>query len=120
MGLNQSGARWRNEDGAVAFAVGLVAVLVTVALVLASVGVLVAKHRHVSNAADLAALAAASALQQGNEACAMAATIAERNDVRLESCVVEGQQVVVQVVASLNVAGRKYPLQGRSTAGPVE
>jgi secretion/DNA translocation related TadE-like protein len=93
-------------------------VTVTVATMCA-VGV-IAGHRRAQSAADLAALAGASALQDGGDPCQRAGSIAERNGARLRRCEVDGWDVAVEVVASgVRLPGGAMDLEARGRAGPV-
>lgn len=85
----------REEDGvAVMIAIGLVAVLVMVGLVGAGAVALIANHRQVQAAADLAALAGAAAAQSEREPCAAAARVAARNGAQLRQCGADGSVFV--------------------------
>jgi secretion/DNA translocation related TadE-like protein len=109
----------RDERGAaVVVALGLVAALVFVAAVSAGTVCIMVAHRRAQVAADLAALAAAQALQGGGDPCQAAALIAGRHAVDLTRCVIDGTAVVVAVAALLPTAlgGRHVPARAR--AGP--
>ncbi|WP_106297286.1 Rv3654c family TadE-like protein [Knoellia remsis] len=101
---------------------GLVLVLTTAALVLG--GVAVATHR-ARAAADFAALAGATALQQtggGGDACRRASELATRNAARLDHCAVEpGETVRVRVSTSLRVSWPGLPDRATASAraGPA-
>lgn len=104
---------------AVVWAIALVGLLTTVALVCVGVGGLVQVHRRAQSAADLSALAGAGALRDGSPACPVAARIAHRNDGRLTSCRVAGSTVSVQVeVTAPGLLGHSPGLRARSVAGP--
>ena len=109
----------RDERGAaVVLALGLVAVLVFVGAVSAgTIGIVIA-HRRAQTAADLAALAAAQALQAGGDPCPTAARIAGRHDVALTGCVIDGTSVVVAVAARLPPALGGDQVPARARAGP--
>jgi secretion/DNA translocation related TadE-like protein len=80
----------------------------------------VARHRAAA-AADLAALAAAVHVPDGQPgACQVAAEVAARNGGRLRDCRVAGEDVEVQVVISV-VLGRfgGHEAVGSARAGPV-
>jgi secretion/DNA translocation related TadE-like protein len=98
---------------------GVVAMLLLIIVTItgAQIGaVVVARHR-VTGAADLAALAGAASLPDGDEtACEQAKRVAERNGARLESCSVSGWEMVVQVSAITPFG----PVNARSRAGPAE
>lgn len=108
------------EDGAgTLMATALVGVLVSVAVAGSAVVGLVAGHRQAQVAADLAALAAATALQQGGDPCNLASGIARRNGARLLGCRVEDWQVTVAVETRVRLPGGSWALPARARAGPV-
>jgi secretion/DNA translocation related TadE-like protein len=112
----------RDDDGFVAVATaGLVLVLVCVAALLASLGaVAVARHRAAS-AADLAALAGAQhALEGSGPACQAARSVAAAQGAQLDSCVLEGVRLLLEV--SVRPAGRigePGVARARARAGPA-
>jgi secretion/DNA translocation related TadE-like protein len=113
-------SRRRDEQGfAVVVAIGVVAMLVLVAAVCVGTAAIVLAHRRAQVAADLASLAAATALQRGADPCAAAASIAERHDAGLTRCVVDGPTVSVAtaVVLPRVLGGDEMP--ARSRAGPL-
>lgn len=113
--------RRRDDEGAATvWAAGLLLLVTFVALALAGVGGVLVAHRQAQAAADLAALGGAGALQEGGEACAVAAAIAARNGAQLLECREEGVEIVVtaQVTADGIPAG-PWRLVGRARAGPV-
>jgi secretion/DNA translocation related TadE-like protein len=115
-----AGARDQRGSAAVQ-AVVLIGVLATVAVLVGGLGGVVADQRRVESAADLAALAAASAAQAGDEACAAARAFAGRNGARLISCVLAGQKVTVRVQRRTErVLGRRFTLVAQARAGPAE
>lgn len=110
--------RLRQERGSAPAAVlawvGATVVMLGALLVL---GAGSAAQARADTAADLAALAAADAIATGSAApCAAAASVAERNGARLDSCSIEGQEVVVR--ASADGPAGIGPLQGAARAGP--
>lgn len=110
----------RREDGAgTVLAVAMLGVLVTVTVATSGVVGVVAAHRRAQSAADLAALAGASALQDGGDACAHAGAIAERNGAELRSCQVDDWNVSVMVVNRMPLPGGALDLEARGRAGPV-
>ena len=112
--------RCRDERGAATVvAIGLVGVLTFVTAACVGAAALVLAHRRAQVAADLAALAGASALQRGADPCAAAGTIAERQDVRLHGCLVEGEEVVVVTGVRVSPALGGAELPARARAGPV-
>ena len=114
------GPRSADQRGAATIlALGLVGLLLVVAVVAAGTIAIVLAHRRAQVAADLAALAAAGALQSGADPCAAASDIADRHDASLTRCVVDGVTVAVATEVRLPVAlgGRTVPARAR--AGPV-
>ena len=108
------------RGSAAVLAVAFLGVLVTVALVVAALDGVVVDQRRVESAADLTALAAAGALQLGEDACSAARTTATRNGAGLAGCVVSGDVVTVRVERpSGPVLGRRFTLTGHARAGPV-
>ena len=102
----------------VLLAVIAVVIMLTVSGLLLASAVL-ASHR-ARAAADLAALAAASALIQGGSsgmACQSAVEIAEVNHARLLTCVAVGSEARLTVAVSAGVAGLGVAT-ARSRAGP--
>ena len=115
--------RLRSTDqcgSAAVLAVGLTGVLVTVTLLVAVVGGVVADQHRVEAAADLAALAGAGAVQAGRDGCAAARVTAGRNGGALQRCALDGDVVTVEVGRDSQVVlGRRLALVGRARAGPV-
>lgn len=110
----------RAERGsAVPFAV---ACLGLVLLVGAAVGVVVAMvvaHRRAQSAADLAALAGATAVQHHTDACTAASRSAVANGARLGACAVAGQTVTVTVsMPGPHWLGQRADLAAQARAGP--
>ena len=109
------------EDGAGSvLAVAMLGVLVTVTVAAAGVVGVVATHRAAQAAADLAALAGASALQDGGDACAAGVggrATATRPPDRLRR---EEWDVLVVVVAdTARLPGGVLDLRARGRAGPA-
>ncbi|QLY31381.1 Rv3654c family TadE-like protein [Nocardia huaxiensis] len=97
------------------------AALLAMTLLIGQVGAAVVGRHHVQSAADLAALAAAAALDGGNTAgCARAETIARRMNVRVLDCVVADWDVTVTVEMrmSLGPLGVR-PVRAAARAGPA-
>ncbi|MDO4792328.1 MAG: flp pilus-assembly TadE/G-like family protein [Buchananella hordeovulneris] len=85
-------------------------------------GALTLASARAATAADLAAVAAATALHSGGgEPCALAATVATKNGTALSSCQVMGVDVLLTVTAA---PAAPFALLGevaaRARAGPVE
>lgn len=110
----------RTERGsATLLVVTFLAVLVMVAAGLGVVMAMVAAHRRAQAAADLAALAAARALVNGQDGCAAAARVAAANEAALTACVPTGGDVLVEVrVAGPRWLGQDADFSGRARAGP--
>jgi secretion/DNA translocation related TadE-like protein len=95
--------------------------LVVVTLVAAALGRLLVDHRRVSAAADLAALAGATAVQLGRPPCAAAQRIAADNGVRLAGCTVHGDRVRVHAsLTAPTMLDRVVRLRATAYAGPTE
>jgi secretion/DNA translocation related TadE-like protein len=101
-------------------AVAMMGVLVTVAVAATGVVGVVAGHRRAQSAADLAALAGAGAVQDGDDPCQQAGAIARRNGVTLRGCEVDGWNVAVSVAATVRLAGTPMELEARGRAGPAD
>jgi secretion/DNA translocation related TadE-like protein len=94
---------------------GLVGVALTAGVLLALVVAISTRHR-ADDAADLAALAGATALQDGGDACAEAARVAAANGALLIACrLPAADQVLVTVERSLPGAAARW-VSGRSVA----
>ncbi|GAB3263398.1 hypothetical protein GCM10027425_27830 [Alteromonas gracilis] len=105
---------------ATVWAAGLLLLVTFVALTLAGVGGVLVAHRQAQAAADLAALAGAGALQEGQDSCTVADVIAARNGASLIDCREEGAEVVVSVeVEAAGVPAGPWRLVGRARAGPA-
>ncbi len=107
-----------DESGSAAVS-GVVAMLLLIIVTLtgAQIGMAVVVRHRVTGAADLAALAGAAGLPDGDEsACEQAKRVAESNRARLDSCSVNGWEVVVRASAVTPFG----PVSARSRAGPAE
>jgi secretion/DNA translocation related TadE-like protein len=116
----------RSEEGSASvLMIGIIGVVLTLssaALLIA--GYAVGYHR-ARAAADLSALSAAAAYEQGRDACAEARQTARRNDARVDRCQLVGDAIdfVVTVRASV-VARTRIPqmpttVVAEAHAGPV-
>lgn len=120
-------SRLRDQRGSAAvFGIAFTGLLVTATLVGATVAALLVGQRRAAAGADLAALAGASALQQGRPACAEATELATANGTRLVRCETRGELVTVEVtveVASVfgsgSAGGSTWTVRARARAGPV-
>lgn len=109
----------RSERGAATvLVISFSAVLVVVGAACAVVGGLVIDHRRAQNAADLAALAGARSLADGQDACAAAADVATRNDATLTGCTIAGDDVRVRVGVEPTWSLRR-PITAEARSGPV-
>ena len=99
--------------------VACVGLLLLVGAALGVVAALVRAHRNAQAAADLAALAGASALSRGGDACTAGASIARANGGRLTSCEVVGRTTTMRVtVTGPRWLGQVADLAGEARAGP--
>lgn len=97
-----------------------IGLLVTMAVVASAVAAVFVGHRRAASAADLAALAGASALQRGGAGCGAAASIAEENAARLVGCVTDGEVVTVRVSVDVPTLVRSsFEVRSRARAGPA-
>ncbi|QBJ97018.1 pilus assembly protein TadE [Rhodococcus sp. ABRD24] len=110
------------SGGATILACCALAVLVAVTTGLLHFGGAVSARHRAQSAADLSALAAASALSSGDEsACGAAASIITRMGVELARCTVDGWDVVVEAtVATGPVSLGTGPARARARAGPAD
>lgn len=112
------GAR-RGEQGAGAVLVlALVGMLTLTAAVAVGVAAVVVGHRRVQAAADLAAIAAATALRDGGDPCTAAAEVATGNGAEVEDCTVAGTAVTVVARTRLPDALGERWVRARARAGP--
>ena len=108
------------ERGSVSlFVVACLGLLLLVGAALGVVAALVLAHRQAQAAADLAALAVATAASRGADACAAGVVIAEANGARLTSCALAGRTSTVRVVvAGPRWLGQRADLEAAARAGP--
>ncbi len=107
----------REEGAATVLVVAMAGVLMFVMVALSAAGGLVTAQRRAQSAADLAALAAAAALDA--DACVEALSAADANGARLEGCEVGASAVRVTVsVAGPTVPGRRVRISAEARAGP--
>ena len=109
----------RDRGAASLLAVGLLGVLLLVGTALGVLAAVVAAHRTAQAAADLAALAAAAALQRGQDACPAGGRVAAANGASLTGCRVVGEEVLVEAtVTGPRWLGLAADPAGRARAGP--
>jgi secretion/DNA translocation related TadE-like protein len=95
-------------------------VLLLVGAALGVVQSMVVAHRRAQSAADLAALAAASAAARGQPACDRAREVAGSNGAELTACDAVGQTVTVTVrVPGPHWLGQQADLTAEARAGPA-
>ena len=110
----------RGERGAGSvLALAMMGLLVLVTLGVVSGVAVVGVHRRAQSAADLAALAGAGALQNGQDPCTQAASVARANRATLSTCSVDGWTVSLAVVAAARLPVGVLRLPARARAGPV-
>lgn len=114
--------RQTDERGAATLIVLAVSgLLMFIGLALTGVAAIVLTQRSAQAAADLAALAGASAAGSGADACAVAGEIAKANGAALASCQLAGPVVTVGVrVDGPRLVDRRYDVTAEARAGPVE
>ena len=107
------------RGSAVPFAVACVGLLTLVGAALSVTGMLVADHRRAQAAADLAALAGASAHAAGDDGCGAAHRVAAGNGASLTDCrVAAGDVRVTVVVRGPHWLGGQGDLAAEARAGP--
>ena len=116
-----SAARRREEAGAATLLVlAMAGVLLLVGSALGVVQAMVVAHRKAQAAADLAALAGASAAAHGRAACEAADTVAQLNGARLAGCQEAAGDVTVEVVVTgPRWLGQEGDLTAQARAGPA-
>ena len=110
-----------NDRGsAIPFVVAALGMLLLVGSALGVVGALFERHRTAQSAADLGALAAASAVQRGDDGCAAAADIVAANGAALVACETSCDDVVLSVrVSGPRWLGQRGDLVATARAGPA-
>lgn len=111
----------KDEGGVTVLAALVLLAVITVSVMVVQVGSVVAARHRVQAAADLSAIGAARALDRGEEqACDLAAILAERGGARVQECRVEGWDVVVTVTAPVFLGRFGVPEASASArAGPA-
>ena len=120
--VRSGGGARGDKGGATVLVVAMAGVLMFVMVGLAAAGGLVTAQRRAQAAADLAALAAASALAEVSgptDACAAADRVAGRNAAVLDACAPVGRAIRVTVsVAGPDVPWREVRVTAEARAGP--
>lgn len=118
----RAGAASESGSGTV-LALGVIAVLLALAVGLTGLVQAQAAAGRARLAADLAALGGATALSSilaPADPCTVAHQVAGANGAQVESCQIEGEDVVVQVSVSTSVLGLPRSARGAARAGPVQ
>lgn len=111
--------RGADRGSAVPFVTACLGLVLLVGAALGVVESMVDDHRRAQSAADLAALAAAAAVQTGGDGCSAGGRIAAANGAALAGCTVSGMDVSVTVrVAGPRWLGSSGDLEARARAGP--
>lgn len=98
----------------------MVVILLAVTTLVVHLGAAVIARHRAAAAADLAALAGASAAVRGSEApCAAAGRIATTGSGRLDSCDVSGWEVRVVVSAAAGLLGQRATARARAGPDPA-
>lgn len=87
-----------------------------------TIGALATAHQHaVDGAADLAAIAAAAAIQRDDDPCAAARSSAVANRAVLTGCHIDGPRVDVRTMSRASLPfGLRLTLVGDARAGPTD
>ena len=110
-----------DRGAATVWTAGAIAALLTVTTLVVWLGAAAATRHRAAGAADLAALAAAGAVVDGERvACGKARWVTDRMSVVLRSCRLNGAEARVEVVAQPpGVLGGFGPAEARARAGPA-
>ncbi len=112
--------RATERGSATVLGVGVVGLLAAVMALVAALAGAVADQRRVESAADLGALAGATAVQRGRPACASARDVVSRNGASLASCAVAGEVVEVSARRRTQpLLGHRFDAVSTARAGPV-
>jgi secretion/DNA translocation related TadE-like protein len=104
---------------AAALATALAGVLAIVTMLVTVVAGAVTDQRRLEAAADLGALAGASAAQRGEDACAAAGSVTDRNGAHVTACSVSGDIVTLRVGrVTRGVLGMRLTLAATARGGP--
>lgn len=112
--------RTRPDRGAVTIhAASIALMLVVAALVITEMAGLVRLRHRVAAAADLAALAAAQASVAGDDPCAVARHIADRNDAQVKTCRMDYDVATITARAVSRVWwGHRWAFEQKARAAP--
>ena len=111
----------RSDRGAVTvLAVAILGFLILLAAAFAVAEAMVVAHRRAQAAADLAALAGATAAQQARDPCASASQVAAANGAVLTACTVQVREVTVTArVPGPRWLGARADFAAKARAGPA-
>lgn len=115
-------ARSNERGSGTVLALGIIGVLVVITVAISGLIQAQVASGRARSAADLSALAGATALSSvlaPADPCATAGRVAQANGAVLESCVVDGEDVVVTVSVHTTVLGVPRQAQSAARAGPV-
>ncbi|QLQ09427.1 MAG: flp pilus-assembly TadE/G-like family protein [Nocardioidaceae bacterium] len=101
------------------FTAAICGFLAILAVASAAGGAVLVGQRRAESAADLAALAGATAIQNGQAGCTAAETVAADNRGILIDCVIEGEVVEVRIRHEVTLVGRDWRLHATARAGPA-
>lgn len=111
--------RSSERGSATVLALTLLGALGLAGLLLSFVAGVLVTQRRVEAAADLAALAGASALQRAGDGCAAAREVARRNGAEVVACRALGAELRVAVHAeTAGLLGHSLTVSGQARAGP--
>lgn len=110
-----------DHGAATVWTAGAIAGLLAVTTLVVGLGAAAATRHTAASAADLAALAAAGAVVDGERvACGKARWVTDRMSVELHRCRVDGSQARIEVVAQPpGVLAGFSPAEARARAGPA-
>ena len=111
----------RDRGAATVWTVGAIAALIAVMVLVMWLGAAAATRHRAAGAADLAALAAAAVVVDGEGvACRKARWVTDRMSVELHSCRLDGADALVEVVAQPPAVLAGFgPAEARARAGPL-
>lgn len=123
MGGGPVGALAGERGSGTVMALGIIAAMLTLGLV--AIGLIQAQGAsgRARMAADMAALAGATALTSiaaPGDPCATAQRVAQVNGARMGSCRVEGEDVTVEVAVAVRILGVARQATALARAGPVD
>lgn len=120
-GRRRTASAMHDDDGvATVFAAIGSIVLLAFTIVAVQIGAATLARHRAESAADLGALAGATAALQGSgAACAKAAEVVRSNGIRMDSCAMDGADVLVTAVAGVRVGPLHAEATGRARAGPI-